>query len=108
MKTSFLLVIALVLSGFTHLWNAAGYPIPDVDEGIYLGNAVMFMDTLNPKDPFIGYFHPYFGQIFLAGVLYIVGYQNLLTESYMNPEILLQNPKDSNGSSGGSGYVSHI
>lgn len=63
-RTSFLLTIPLALSAFTHLWDTSGSPIPDVDEGIYLGRAINFLDTFNPIDPFDGYDHPYIGQIF--------------------------------------------
>jgi hypothetical protein len=35
-RSTLLVIVALVVSAFTHLWIAAGYPI-DVDEGFYLG-----------------------------------------------------------------------
>ncbi|HKQ21840.1 MAG TPA: hypothetical protein VJS91_07365, partial [Nitrososphaeraceae archaeon] len=90
----YLILIPLVLSAFTHLWNPAGYPGPDVDEGFYLGRAINFLDTLNPLDPYDGYDHPYFGQIFLAGFLYAIGYPSLLTNpSGLNYEILLIIPR---------------
>jgi hypothetical protein len=89
------LTIPLLLSAFTHLWNPIGFPRPNVDEGIYLGRALNFINTLNPKDPYIGYDHPYFGQIFLAAVFIIIGYQNLLSSShvYLNYEMLLLIPR---------------
>jgi len=89
------LAIPLFLSAFTHLWNPIGFPRPNVDEGIYLGRALNFIDTLNPKDPYIGYDHPYFGQIFLAIVFNIIGYQNILSSSpgYINHEMLLLVPR---------------
>ena len=89
-----LMSLPLILSAFTHLWNPIGFPFPNVDEGIYLGRAVNFMDTLNPKDPYIGYDHPYFGQIFLAGYLYATGYQNFLnSDNSINYETLLLSPR---------------
>src|SRR4249920_751861 len=89
-----LLTIPLLLSAFTHLWNPIGFPKPNVDEGIYLGRAINFMDTLNPKDPYIGYDHPYFGQILLAGLFSITGYQNLLKSSeYLNYEMIFLVPR---------------
>jgi hypothetical protein len=93
-RNNILLFLPLILSAFTHLWNPIGFPFPNVDEGIYLGRAVNFMDTLNPKDPYIGYDHPYFGQIFLAGYLYVTGYQNFLnSDSSINYEMLLLSPR---------------
>lgn len=89
-----LIFLALIISSFTHLWNPTGFPSPNVDEGIYLGRAVNFIDTLNLKDPYIGYDHPYFGQIFLAAFLYITNYQSLLnSHAYLNYEILLLYPR---------------
>jgi hypothetical protein len=89
------LTIPLFLTAFTHLWNPIGFPRPNVDEGIYLGRALNFIDTLNPKDPYIGYDHPYFGQIFLAIVFKIIGYQNQISSSpdYINHEMLLLVPR---------------
>jgi len=69
-RSNLLLIIALALSSFTHIWNATGYPI-DVDEGFYLGRAVQFLDTHDPSDPYEGYDHPYFGQILLSCFLYL-------------------------------------
>src|ERR1044071_115951 len=88
------LTVPLLLSGFTHLWNPIGFPEPNIDEGIYLGRAVNLLDTLNPNDPYIGYDHPYFGQIFLAAVLIITAYQNLFSSAgYLNFELLLMIPR---------------
>ena len=92
-RSNLLLIIALALSSFTHIWNATGYPI-DVDEGFYLGRAVRFLDTHNPVLPSDGYDHPYFGQILLSGYLYLVGYQNFLTQgSNLNYVLLLLIPR---------------
>ena len=92
-RSNLLIIIALALSSFTHIWNAAGYPI-DVDEGFYLGRAVRFLDTHNPVLPSDGYDHPYFGQILLSGYLYLVGYQNFLTQgSNLNYVLLLLIPR---------------
>jgi hypothetical protein len=66
----------------------------DVDESIYLGRAVNFMDTFNPKDKSFGYDHPYFGQILLAGFFSITGYQNLLSSpGSLNYEMILLVPR---------------
>jgi hypothetical protein len=88
------LTLPLLLSGFTHLWNPIGFPGPNVDEGLYLGRAINLMDTLNPKDPYIGYDHPYFGQIFLAAVFIITAYQNLFSPTgHLNYELTLLIPR---------------
>ena len=93
-KNILILAIPLVLSAFTHFWNPIGYPGPDVDEGFYLGRAIHFLDTFNPLDPYDGYDHPYFGQIFLAAFLYITSYQSLLiTQTNLNYEVLVLIPK---------------
>ena len=93
-RSNLLLIIALALSTFTHFWNAAEYPLVNVDEGFYLGRAIYFLDTHNPKDPYGAYDHPYFGQILLSGFLYLVGYQNLLTQgANLNYILLLLIPR---------------
>jgi len=92
-RSNLLIIIALALSSFTHIWNAAEYPILNVDEGFYLGRAIKFLDTLDPSDPYEGYDHPYFGQILLSGFLYLVGYQNLTQGSDLNYLLLLLIPR---------------
>ncbi|HET7336683.1 MAG TPA: glycosyltransferase family 39 protein, partial [Candidatus Nitrosotalea sp.] len=71
------LVIPLVLSAFTHIWNPVGFPDVFYDEGIYMYRA---MHVLAGEGLQTGYFHdhPFFGQIFLAGALALVGYPNSL------------------------------
>ena len=93
-KPLFLISLPLILSAFTHLWNPIGFPFPDVDEGIYSGRAINFLDTFNPQDRFSGYDHPFFGQIFLAGFFSITGYQNLFSSSEnLNYEMILFVPR---------------
>lgn len=93
-KPLFLISLPLILSAFTHLWNPIGFPFPDVDEGIYSGRAINFLDTFNPQDRFSGYDHPYFGQIFLAGFFSITGYQNLfISSTNLNYEMILFVPR---------------
>jgi hypothetical protein len=67
-----LLAIPLALSAFTHLWNPLGYPSLHIDEGHYMRKAMSILDGTG-IDPLHRYAAPYFGQIFLAGVLGIVG-----------------------------------
>jgi hypothetical protein len=82
------------LSAFTHLWNPLGFPSLHIDEGYYMRKAMFILDGTG-IDPLARYDHPYFGQIFLAGALGIIGY----------PDSLL-NPSDTNGSSSGDGSSS--
>ena len=70
------LCIPLVLSSFTHLLNAPGFPDIFYDEGIYMRRAMHMLEGLGPQEGSF-YDHPYFGQMFLAGVLWLAGYQHL-------------------------------
>ena len=82
------------MSAFIHLWNPIGFPFPDVDEGIYSGRAINFLDTFNPQDQYSGYDHPYFGQILLAAFFGITGYQNLFNSpEFLNYEMILFVPR---------------
>jgi hypothetical protein len=74
----FLLLTPLALSAFTHLWNPIGFPYPAYDEGTYLGRSVYLIEGLGPQDPYYGYDHPYFGQLFLASLLSTIGYPDSL------------------------------
>ncbi|HET6715587.1 MAG TPA: hypothetical protein VFG90_00550, partial [Nitrososphaeraceae archaeon] len=81
-----MIVIPLVLSAFTHLWNPAGFPYFHGDEGHYMRRAVHTLDGLGPQEarnvnwtfeqP---YDHPYFGQLFLASTLGVVDYPDSLS-----------------------------
>jgi len=86
--------LALILAGFTHLWNPIGFPVPNEDESIYLGRAVNFLNTLELTDNSIGYDHPYFGQIFLAAFLGITGYQDFFSSpGHLNYEMIFLIPR---------------
>jgi 4-amino-4-deoxy-L-arabinose transferase-like glycosyltransferase len=81
------LAIPLALSAFTHLWNPIGFPYgPSNDEGIYRRRTMNLLEGQGPLESFL-YDHPYFAQLFLAGVLKIVGYPDLLHPS-SNGDIL--------------------
>lgn len=88
------LVIPLILSAFTHIWNPVGFPDIFYDEGIYMYRA---MHVLAGEGPQTGYFHdhPFFGQIFLAGALALVGYPNSLhpTADVQSAEMLYLVPR---------------
>ncbi|MEO9308322.1 MAG: glycosyltransferase family 39 protein [Nitrososphaera sp.] len=87
-KPAYLLGIILALAGFTHLWNATGFPDVFFDEGVYLARAMNVLDGLGPQ---VGYFHdhPFFGQIFLAASLGLTGFPNSLHPSMNQDSIAL-------------------
>jgi hypothetical protein len=67
-RSLFLIVIPLILSSFTHLWNPIGFPAIWPVEGQYLQRAMSLLegfglhesDDINPHE----YDHPFFGQFF--------------------------------------------
>jgi Dolichyl-phosphate-mannose-protein mannosyltransferase len=80
------LSIPILLSIFTHLWNPVGFPDLDYDEGIYIGRALQVLEGQGPQDPY-AYDHPYFGQLFLAGIFKLIGYPDSLHPSVEDAEI---------------------
>lgn len=97
------MIIPLILSAFTHLWNPIGFPTLHVDEGHYMRRAMQILRGLGPQEPtssyVFAYDHPYFGQLFLAGALKIIGYPDSLSPKsgdihsiemlYIAPRILM-------------------
>jgi hypothetical protein len=67
------ILIPIVLSSFTHLWNPAGFPDIFYDEGVYMRRAMQVLEGSGPQEGSF-YDHPYFGQLFLAGALALTGY----------------------------------
>jgi hypothetical protein len=105
-KSIILLTIPLVLSAFTHIWNLDGFPSIYRDEEHYLRKALHILNGSGlqegPDDPLSyrahPYTHPYFGQLFLAGALAIIGYPDSLNPSsdiksietlYVVPRVLI-------------------
>src|SRR5919197_1805291 len=84
----FFLCIPLTLSVFTHFWNPKGFPILYFDEGIYMRRAMHVLNDQGPQEESTFYDHPYFGQLFLAGVFRIIGYPHLLITSSVGGENL--------------------
>jgi hypothetical protein len=78
------IIIPLVLSAYTHLWNPTGFPSIHVDEGHYLRKAIS-TETGQGLQPQDRYRAPYFGQIFLAGIFSIIGYPNIDSIGDKNP-----------------------
>lgn len=96
-KTHWILLGLLVLSGFTHIWNAVEFPAIFFDEGVYMRRAMHVLSGLGPQESFF-YDHPFFGQIFLASVLGLVGFPGSLHVSsspgsisllYMVPRVVM-------------------
>jgi 4-amino-4-deoxy-L-arabinose transferase-like glycosyltransferase len=78
------LVIPLVLSSFLNLWNPVGFPSFHVDEGIYMARAMHMLQGGGPleiTEVRTPYDHPFFGQIFLAAALGLIGYPDSLQPS---------------------------
>src|ERR1700752_3266173 len=83
-----LLLIPLILSSFTHLWNPALFPSFHVDEGVYIRRALFTLSGLglldpdskfdHPQDTTSAYDHPFFGQIFLAAVFKLINFPEYL------------------------------
>lgn len=71
------LLIPLILSAYTHLWNPVGFPDFFLDEGVYLRRALHVLEGLGPQER-DKYDHPYFGQLFLAFTYKIIGYPDSL------------------------------
>ncbi len=94
-KSIILLAIPLVLSAFTHLWNLDGFPSIYRDEEHYMRKALHVMNGSGPQegpdDPLSyrahPYTHPYFGQIFLAVVLGMIGYPDSLNLSQISNQL---------------------
>lgn len=84
----FLILIPLVLTSFTHLWNPVEFPSFHIDEGVYIRRALHTLNGLGPHDPdsrfdhpqssTSSYDHPFFGQIFLATIFKIIDFPQSL------------------------------
>lgn len=93
----FFLAVPLILSGFTHLWNPIGFPDIFYDEGIYMRRTIHVLDGLGVQERSF-YDHPYFGQLFLAGSLSLIGYPDSINPAadvhsiemfYLIPRVLI-------------------
>ena len=96
-RSIFLLIIPLILSTFTHLWNPIGFPAFFTDEGTYMRRTMGILDGM-PIQESKFYDHPFFGPLFLAGVFSVIGYPNSLHPSadlqsiemlYLVPRVLM-------------------
>jgi len=84
-----LLLIPIALCAFTHLWNLEGFPSIYRDEDHYLRKTLHVLSGLGPQEksdellsyPLHPYTHPYFGQLFMAGILGGIGYPDSINPS---------------------------
>jgi len=72
-SSNFLLALALILSAFTFLWNPLDFPPIKYEDGTYIGRAMHVLVAQTPQEGKF-YDHPYFAQLFLAGILWLTGY----------------------------------
>jgi hypothetical protein len=78
-----ILLIPISLSAYTHLWNPLGFPSIHIDEAHYMRRAMLVIHGMGPQESAASgyprtYDHPYFGQIFLGGILRLIGYPDIL------------------------------
>ena len=70
---------------FTHLFNPAGFPPLHPDEGHYMQRVMQVLKGMDPQETASTYphpyDHPYFGQLFLAAALGLVGYPHTFIPS---------------------------
>ncbi len=96
-KSFLILSLILLLSGFIHLWNPVGFPDVFFDEGIYMRRAMHVLSGQGPQEAFF-HDHPFFGQLFLGGFLFLTGFPDSLDPSsepsslqslYLIPRVLM-------------------
>ncbi len=73
-----ILAIPLLLSAYTHLLNPIGFPPgPFNDENIYIARGLRILNGLGLTEASL-FDHPYFAQLFLAGIFFVIGYPSSL------------------------------
>jgi 4-amino-4-deoxy-L-arabinose transferase-like glycosyltransferase len=87
-SNKFLILIPLVLGGYVHLWNLSGFPDMFYDEGYYIRRALNVMAGLGPQEGSF-YDHPYFGQLFLAGIFSLISYPSSLDPQVTDESVSL-------------------
>jgi hypothetical protein len=77
-RPALFLMLPLILSAYTHLWNPIDFPAIWVVEGQYMQRAMQVLEGEGLHEPrsFFAHFydHPFFGQLFLAGMLAVTNY----------------------------------
>ena len=81
-KAIVIIAIPLILSAFTHIWNPIGFPSFHIDESHYMRRAVQVLQGMGPQYPYYPYDHPYFGQLFLATMLKLIGYPTVILNQF--------------------------
>ena len=85
LKSKYIIILLpLLLSAYSHLWNPLGFPSVHIDEGHYMRRSVMVLEGMGPQESAATgyprtYDHPYFGQLFLAALLGTIGYPSSLS-----------------------------
>ena len=90
------ILIPILFSGVTHLWNPAGFPSIDYDEGVYMRKAMHILNGYGVQElynSYVPYEQPYFGLIFLAGLLGTIGYPYSILISPQSFELLYMIPR---------------
>jgi Dolichyl-phosphate-mannose-protein mannosyltransferase len=83
LKYILIILIPLVLSAYTHLWNLLGFPSFHIDEAHYLRRAMSVLNGTGPQEAGVdayprAYDQPFFGQLFIGGILGLTGYPDSL------------------------------
>ena len=85
-KAIVIIAIPLILSAFTHIWNPIGFPSIYIDESHYMRRAVQVLQGMGPQESgsvyVYPYDHPYFGQLFLATMLKLIGYPTVILNQF--------------------------
>jgi len=93
-KYILIILIPIVLSSFTHLWNPTGFPTIYIDEDHYMRRALQVLEGHGPQESSAiydhPYDHPYFGQIFLAAMLKVSDYKYQLDSNTETAESVQQ------------------
>jgi 4-amino-4-deoxy-L-arabinose transferase-like glycosyltransferase len=81
-RSELIVLVPLILSAYIHLWNVGGFPSIHIDEAHYMRRVMQVINGLGPQESAsTGYIrtydHPYFGQLFLGGILKSIGYPGL-------------------------------
>jgi hypothetical protein len=92
----YITILIISITSFTHLFNPIGFPNIHVDEGTYMYRAMHLLTLGNMDWNKSFYDHPYFGPIFLAGVLYVISYPIIITpdlQNYLSAELAYMVPR---------------
>ena len=85
LKYALIILIPLVLSAYTHIWNLLGFPSFHIDEAHYMRRVMLVLSGMGPQESVANgyprtYDHPYFGQLFVAGILRLSAFPDSLTQ----------------------------